>query len=60
MENFFKELRRETQTNYGGYCNQVRANGIEPVPYHVFAKKFHFEHKSKWLELTNEIHAKGE
>lgn len=30
------EQRFYEQNYYGGYCNQVRQHGLEPIPYHRF------------------------
>jgi|GEM_PF-7100939 len=56
MYNVFREVRRETQKNYGGYCNFVRQRNIEPVPYHVFADKLHHLHKTEWVKVTIQLH----
>lgn len=55
MDSFFKKLKREIQSNYGGYCNHIRTNGIEPLPYYVFKDKLHAESKFAWVELTKQL-----
>lgn len=30
------EQRFYEQNYYGGYCNQARQNGLEPIPYYRF------------------------
>lgn len=37
MYSFRKEQQARIQQMYGGYCNEIRAYSMEPMPYYEFS-----------------------
>lgn len=60
----FKQSPYNNYKSYGAYCNVVRDQGLEPVPYYKF-RNFDWispmhGRKKYWIEKTNEINGKGD
>lgn len=39
MSNIMTEYRQKQQTQFGNYCNQMRALNLKPKAYHQFQEK---------------------
>jgi hypothetical protein len=59
MSNYFKEAATVTQKLYGEYCNVVRAEGLEPVPYHSYGTLYNpsspLPRNANWILHTRRI-----